>query len=64
MQGMGKRDRMPWRARVAMSASEFANKRGIYLGKRSSEQVARDVLAWCRAALSGQVPVMRSSAAK
>jgi hypothetical protein len=47
-----------------MSASEFANKRGIYLGKRSSEQVARDVLAWCRAALSGQVPVMRSGAAK
>jgi hypothetical protein len=28
--------------------------------ERSSEQVAREVLAWCRAALSGQVPVMLS----
>ncbi len=37
MQGMGKRDGMPWRARVAMSASEFANKRGVYLGKRSTK---------------------------
>jgi deazaflavin-dependent oxidoreductase (nitroreductase family) len=36
MQGMGKRDGMPWRARVAMSASEFANRRGVYLGKRST----------------------------
>jgi F420H(2)-dependent quinone reductase len=37
MQGMGKRDGMPRRARVAMSASEFANKRGVYLGKRSTK---------------------------
>ena len=37
MQGMGTRDGMPWRARAAMSASEFANKRGVYLGKRSTK---------------------------
>ena len=28
---------MPLRARFAMSASEFANKRGVYLGKRSTK---------------------------
>jgi deazaflavin-dependent oxidoreductase (nitroreductase family) len=28
---------MPLRARLAMSASEFANKRGVYLGKRSTK---------------------------
>jgi deazaflavin-dependent oxidoreductase (nitroreductase family) len=37
MQGMGTRDGMPWRARAAMSASEFANRRGVYLGKRSTK---------------------------
>jgi deazaflavin-dependent oxidoreductase (nitroreductase family) len=37
MQGMGKPDGMPWRARAAMAASEFANKRGLYLGKRSTK---------------------------
>ena len=34
---MRKRGGMPWRARAAMSASEFANKRGVYLGKRSTK---------------------------
>ena len=28
---------MPLRARLAMSASEFANRRGVYLGKRSTK---------------------------
>ena len=28
---------MPHRARLAMSMSEFANKRGVYLGKRSTK---------------------------
>ena len=34
---MSKRGVMPWRARLATSASEFANKRGVYLGKRSTK---------------------------
>jgi deazaflavin-dependent oxidoreductase (nitroreductase family) len=34
---MTQRDGMPRRARFAMSASEFANKRGVYLGKRSTK---------------------------
>jgi hypothetical protein len=38
MRGMGNREGMPWRARAAMSASEFANKRGVYLGKRSTKR--------------------------
>ena len=29
--------RIPLRARLAMSASEFANQRGVYLGKRSTK---------------------------
>jgi hypothetical protein len=29
--------RVPLRARLAMSASEFANERGVYLGKRSTK---------------------------
>jgi deazaflavin-dependent oxidoreductase (nitroreductase family) len=34
---MTQRRRIPLRARLAMSASEFANKRGVYLGKRSTK---------------------------
>jgi hypothetical protein len=37
MRRMTQRDGMPRRARFAMSASEFANKRGVYLGKRSTK---------------------------
>jgi hypothetical protein len=32
----------------------------IDTSERSSGRVAREVLAWCRAALSGQVPMMLS----
>ena len=33
----------------------------IDTSERSSEQVAQQVLTWCRRALSGQVPVMRAA---
>jgi broad-specificity NMP kinase len=35
----------------------------IDTSERSSEQVAQEVLAWCRAAVSGQLPVMRPGSA-
>src|SRR5262249_6226366 len=37
MRSLQPTDGMPLRARLAMSASEFANKRGVYLGKRSTK---------------------------
>ena len=35
----------------------------IDTSERSSEQVAHELLAWCRAALTGQLPVMRPGSA-
>jgi hypothetical protein len=34
---MSKRGGMPWRARLAISVSEFATKRGVYLGNRATK---------------------------